>query len=368
MRRVLAQARKEIIQILRDRLSLGLALVLPVFMLLLMGTAFSFSVHDLPIVVQDFDDSPSSRDLISAFRGSLSFRIVPWPANGDPARALTSNAARGALIIPAHFGRDLARGREAPVQLLIDAADANTAKLVAGYASELVSAYNGEHGSAAVVQPVQAAFRLWYNPGLDAKKFYGPGMFVLVITLFPTLLAALAASREGEEKTILQVYVSNISANEFILGKIFGTMAVALTQAAILVAILLTYFGMQFAGDSTPFVASTILYAFCVASFGTWVGDAIPNQVAAVQAVALGGYLLVFMLSGVLVPIETMPHALQWLSNLVWGTYYTRVMRDALLQGGGWPAMWSNVGAIALFGALFYGLAWLNMRRMQVRG
>jgi ABC-type multidrug transport system permease subunit len=63
-----------------------------------------------------------------------------------------------------------------------------------------------------------------------------------------------------------------------------------------------------------------------------------------------------------------MPHALQWLSNLVWGTYYTRVMRDALLQGGGWPAMWSNVGAIALFGALFYTLAWLNMRRMQVRG
>jgi ABC-2 type transport system permease protein len=367
MRRVLAQARKEIIQVVRDRLSLGLALVLPVFMLLLMGTAFSFTVRDLPLVVQDFDDSAASRDLISAFRGSLSFRIVSWPVVADPQRALMSNVARGALIIPAHFSRNLARGAQAPVQLLIDAADANTAKLVAGYAGELISTYNAEHGASVVILPVGAAFRFWYNPGLDSKKFYGPGMFVLVITLFPTLLAALAASKEGEEKTILQVYVSSISAGEFLLGKIFGTMAIALAQATILVVLLLTYFGMHFARDPTPFLVSTILYAFCVVSFGTWVGDAIPNQVAAVQAVALGGYLLVFMLSGVLVPIETMPHALQWLSNLIWGTYYTRVMRDALLQGGGWPAMWSNVAAIALFGATFYLLAWFNMRRMQMR-
>jgi ABC-2 type transport system permease protein len=367
MRRVFAQARKEITQVLRDRLSLGLALLLPVFMLLLMGTAFTFSVTDVPIVVQDFDDSPASRDLIDAFRGSLSFRVVSWPVDEDPERALATNVARAALIVPPHFGREMARGGAASVQLVIDGSDANTAKLVAGYAGGLVSAYNAQTGGAARVQPVTAAFRLWYNPGLDSKKFYGPGMFVLVLTLFPTLLAALAASKEGEEKTILQVYVSSVSANEFLLGKIFGTMAIALTQALILVALLLTYFGMHFAGDPTPFVVSTILYAFCVVSFGTWVGDAIPNQVAAVQAVALGGYLLVFMLSGVIVPIETMPHALQWLSNAVWGTYYTRVMRDALLQGGGWPAMWGNVGAIALFGALFYTLAWLNMRRMQVR-
>ena len=253
------------------------------------------------------------------------------------------------------------------MQLLIDGSDANTAKLVAGYANQS----SAPTTASMAVRPSRNRFKQCFGSGSirgSIEKVLRPRHLCAGDHALSDALGGALGSREGEEKTILQVYVSNISANEFILGKIFGSMAVALTQAAILVAILLTYFGMQFAGDSTPFVASTILYAFCVASFGTWVGDAIPNQVAAVQAVALGGYLLVFMLSGVLVPIETMPHALQWLSNLVWGTYYTRVMRDALLQGGGWPAMWSNVGAIALFGALFYGLAWLNMRRMQVRG
>jgi len=365
--RVLAQARKEITQVLRDPLSLGLALVLPVLFLILMGTAFSFDVRDMPIVVQDLDGSTSSRDLVDAFRGSLAFRIVAWPVDLDPERALTTNVARGALIVPEHFGRDLARGNPTPVQALVDGSDANTAKLFTGYAAETIGAYNAANGAALRAQPVDAAFRLWYNPGRDSKKFYGPGMFVLVITLFPTLLAALAASKEGEQKTILQVFVSSISAHEFLFGKILGTMAIALTQAVMLVTLLLTYFGMHFAGDPTPFIAATVLYALCVISFGTWVGDAIPNQVAAVQAVALGGYLLVFMLSGVIVPIETMPHALQWMSNLIWGTYYVRVVRDALLQGGGWPAMWPNVLVIGGFAATFFGFAWLGARRMQIR-
>jgi len=366
MRRILAQARKEIIQVLRDRLSLALALALPAVMLILMGTAFSLSVEDMPLVVQDFDDSPASRDLIDTLRGSLSFRVVPWPVDEDPQRALVDSAARGALVIPTHFGRELARGVDAPVQLLIDGSDANTAKLVAGYAAESTDAYNAAHADSILVEPVQTAFRLWYNPGRDSKKFYGPGMFVLVLTLFPMLLATLAAAREGEEKMILQVYVSGISAHEFLLGKILGTMAIAFAQAVILMALIVTYFGMQFAGDPSPFIVATILYAFCVISFGIWVGDAIPSQIAAVQVVSLGGYLLVFMLSGVLVPVEAIPAALRWMSNLVWGTYYVNVLRDALLQGGGWAAVWSSVAAIGGFGALFYSLAWRNMRRMQM--
>lgn len=366
MRRIVAQARKEIIQVVRDPLSLALALVLPAFLLLLMGTAFSLTVTDMPLVVRDYDDSTASRALLDAFRGSLSFRIVPWPADQDPDRALVASAARAVLVIPEEFGRDVARRTPAPVQLIVDGADANTAKLAAGYAGDVIRAYNAAHAGTLAAAPVTAAFRLWYNPGLEAKKFYGPGMFVLALTLFPTLLAALAASREGEEKTILQVYVSSISALEFLLGKIAGTMIVAFAQTVILVVLLLTYFGMHFAGDPTPFIAATILYAFCVSSFGTMVGATIPNQVGAVQVTALGGYLFVFIFSGVLFPIENIPEALRWISNVVWGTYYTAVMRDALLQGGGWRAMWTDAGAIGLFGALFFGIAWRNMRRMQL--
>src|ERR1035441_717087 len=141
MRRILAQARKELTQILRDRLALVLALVLPLILLFLLGTCISLTVHDLPVIVQDFDDSAASRTLIDAFRSSLTFRVVSWPTDRPPELAFNRNTARAALIIPEHFDRNMARGASSEVQILVDATDANTAKLTQAYAGEIVAAY-----------------------------------------------------------------------------------------------------------------------------------------------------------------------------------------------------------------------------------
>src|SRR5262245_21751776 len=367
MRRILAQARKELIQIVRDWRTLVLALVLPLILLFLNGSAISLTVSNLPIVVQDFDDSPASRQLIDAFRASITFHVTPFPVDKKPDQAFSSNIAYAVLIIPTHFGRDIARGANTPVQILVDASDANTAKLVSGYAGQIMRAYNIRVSGGRDV-PVRLATRLWYNPGRSSKKFYGPGIFVLGISMFPPLLASLAMAKEGEHQTILQVYVSNISASEFLLGKILAAMAVAISECILGLALLLTYFGLSLAGDPTPFIVATILYAFCVASFGTMVGAAIPHQAGAMQAVALGGFLLVFLLSGLLFPVENIPASLRWISRFVWGRYYIEIVRDALLQGGGWPATWYKVLLIGLIGTTFYFVAWVNMRRMQLKG
>src|SRR6202451_3375951 len=361
MRRILAQARKELLQLVRDWRTLGLALVLPLALLMLMSTAISFTASHLPIVVQDLDDSPASRELIDAFRASLTFHIVAWPPDKEPQEALTANAAHGALIIPEHFGRDMARGVNSPVQLLVDASDANTAKLISGYAGEITAAYNQRRMGSSQPQLVQAAIRLWFNPGRSSKKFFSPGIFVLGLSMFPPLLASLAMAKEGELKTILQVYVSSISAHEFLLGKILAFTVVAVSEATIMLVALFTYFGLSFAGDPTPFFVATLLYAFCVAAFGTMVGSAIPNQVAAIQAVALGGFLLVFLLSGLMFPIDNIPAGIRWISNFIWGRYYIEIVRDALLQGGGWPATWYKVAIIGLIGLIFYSIAWRTM-------
>jgi ABC-2 type transport system permease protein len=367
MRRLFAQTRKELTQIVRDRLALTLALVLPLILLFLLGSAISLTVTDLPLVVQDLDDSAASRDFVDAIRASVTFHVVAWPSDKEPEDALRASVARAALIIPVHFGRDVARGWNTSVQLLVDATDANTAKLVQGYAGELTRAYAAKSAGAQSVQPVNAQVRLWFNPGRESKKFYGPGIFVLGISMFPPLLAALAMSKEGEQKTILQVYVSSISAHEFLLGKIFAFMIIALAEWLLSLVMLLTYFGLHIAGDPTPFIVATILYAFCVATFGTLIGAAIPNQAAAIQAVALGGFLLVFLLSGLIFPVQNIPAGLRWISSIVWGRYYIEIVRDALLEGGGWPAMWFSVLMIGVVGMVFYMLAWRNMRRMQLK-
>jgi ABC-2 type transport system permease protein len=367
MRRVLAQTRKEIIQLLRDRLALALVLVLPLIQLSLMTSAFALTVYDLPLVVQDFDDSADSRRLIDAFRASLTFRIVPWPTNRDPEQALTTNEVRGVLVIPSHLGRNLARGQAAPVQLMVDGSDGNTAKLMTGYSSAVVRAFNADRVPAKQGRPsVQPVVRFWYNPGLSSNKFYGPGIFVLALSMFAPLLATLAMAREGERKTILQVYVSSISAHEFLLGKIFTFMAVTLVQATLLLTFLMGAYGLRFAGDPTPFIVATVLYGFCVASLGTLVGAAIPNQAVAMQVLLFVGFLLVFMLSGLLYPISNIPPALRWMSNFVYGRYYIEIVRDALLAGGGWPATWFKVLMIGVFGLTFYTMSWRRMRHMQL--
>jgi ABC-2 type transport system permease protein len=367
MTRIWAQARKELTQIVRDRRALVLVLILPVIQLVVMSLSISITVNDLPIVVQDYDGSSASRELADAFRASLTFHVVTWPLNAKPEDAFKTGTARGAVVIPAHFERDLARGGSPAVQVLVDGTDSNTAQLVSNSARAVTRAYDAHARDSSRRQPpVQAAVRLWYNPGRSSPKFYGPGVFVLMLSIFPPLLASLAMAKEGEQKTILQVFVSNISAHEFLLGKILAFTFVGLVEAALMLAVLLTYFDLSLVGDPTMFVAGTLLYTACVATFGTLVGSAIPDQAAAMQVVALFGFLLVFLLSGLIFPVANIPVGLRWVANVVWGRYYIEVVRDGLLQGGGWPAMWTRLLTIAGIGSSFYLMAWRGLRRMQL--
>src|SRR2546428_576166 len=266
MRRIIAQARKELTQLLRDPLALGLALVLPVGLTALMGTTVSLTVTDIPIVIQDFDQTPLSRQYADAFRTSLTYRVVTLPPATSPETMLARGRARAAVIIPQHFEREIRRHRPVQAQVLVDATDGNTAQLIRGSAGQITLA-----------------------------------------------------------------------------------------------------FARPLAGDPTPVIVGRVLFVFCVMSFGSLVGAAIPNQAAAVQAVALGGFLLSFLLSGLIFPIENIPGTLRWISNFVQARYYVVIVRDAFLQGGGWPAVWWAVLAIGAIGLVFYGLAWRAMRRMQVK-
>ena len=181
------------------------------------------------------------------------FRVISWPTDRQPEAALKAGSARAILIIPSHFSRDLSRGQVANVQLVVDASDANTAKLVNGYGGQINRAYLAQNTSGSPPQIVKPEIRLWFNPGRVSKKFYAPGIFVLGLSMFPPLLASLAMAKEGDQKTILQVYVSSISAHEFLLGKILAYMIIALVEAALSFSVLVTVFGLHITGRSERF-------------------------------------------------------------------------------------------------------------------
>src|SRR5262249_23897404 len=240
MKRIIAQARKELTQTFRDRLTMALALVLPLVLIALLGTALSFSVKGIAVVVQDFDQTPLSRQYIDALRASLTFRVVPLPLDQRPDEALMAERARVVVVIPENFERDFLRGRQAEAQWLIDAVDANTANNMRGQAVALTNAFAAQAGAGQwSPRPPRLQSRsphtnadalMGYTLGAPPRKFIGPGAFAGALVLFPPLLAALAISREGEQKTILQVYVSSISAHEFLLGKAAAFFVIALAE------------------------------------------------------------------------------------------------------------------------------------------
>lgn len=365
MRKIIAQAGKELRQFSRDRLTVSMALVFPMILMAVMGVAISLSVSDLPVAIQDMDQSPLSRRYVETIGVSLTFRIVPLPITGPAEEALDNAKARAVIIIPENFERDLQRGRSPEVQWLIDGTDANTANIMRGNASALSQAFNAQLVTAAA-PAIQPRIRFWFNPGRDSDKYIGPAIFAVTLALFPPLLAALAMSREGEQKTILQVYVSSIKAHEYLIGKILAYMMVATAQWLLTLLLALFLFDIWFKGDPTPLLVCSVLYLFCMVSFGVMIGASIPDQAAAIQAVQNIAFLLSFLLSGFIFPISNIPEGIRWISSLVPARYFVEMTRDAFVRGGGWPAVWHLPIFLGLLGAFFFFRAWSVMRKMQV--
>ncbi len=366
MRRIIAQAKKELIQIRRDRFALTLIFVLPPLMMVLLGVALSLTVKDLPIVVQDLDQTPLARKYTDAFRASLMFRVVSRDIAEQPGKALDSGEAYAVLIIPTHFERDYLRGKPADVQLLVNATDANTARIIRGAASGVSDAFVATTNSAKPGVAIHTNTRLLYNPGRDSRKYIAPAVLAVGLALFPCLLGALAMSREAEQKTIIQVYASSISAGEFLIGKILAYSIIGWGEWAITLVLVFALFGLAFVGDPTPLLAGTALYLFCTVAFGIMVGVVVPNRAAALQYVHLLGNLLSFYMSGYLFPVSQIPAGLRWISGLVPARYYIEIIRDALMRGGGWTATWSALAMLLLLGSVFFFISWRAMRGMQV--
>lgn len=368
MKRIIAQTRKELRQTLRDRLTVALALLLPLILLALLGTAISLSVKGVRVVVQDFDQTSLSRRYADALNASLTFRVAPADLGAKAEQILASEHARAVIVIPQDFERDLRLGREARVQWLVDAIDANTANVMRGQASALSRAFAAQLFETSPQRPaVKAETRLWYNPGGATKKFIGPGALAVVLALFPPLLSALAISRESEQKTILQVYVSSISAHEFLLGKIAAFFLIALAEWVLAVALSIWLFDLEFAGDVTPLLVGTIFYLFCNVCFGVMIGVSIPNQAAAIQAVAGVQFLLSFLLSGFIFPVSNIPAGIRWIAAIVPARYFIEITRDAFVRGGGWPAIWYAPLMLSLIGSFYFLNAWRRIRHMQVQ-
>jgi ABC-2 type transport system permease protein len=359
-------ARKEWIQLRRDPRSLAMAFVLPLLLLVFFGYAITWDIDDLPLAVLDQDGSRASRELVEAFEASGYFsvaeRLEGYAGVEGP---LTRGSVRGVLVIPPTFGRDLASGRGAPVQLLLDGSDANTATIALNYADAIVAGYSRRvllQGRTATL-PVEAQVRVWYNPELESRSMIVPGLVAVIMSIIAAMLTALTIAREWERGTMEQLAATPVGRLEVILGKLLPYLLIGAFDVAVTVGAGLVVFGVPFRGSALLLAALTLLFLTGALGLGIFISAALKSQILATQVAMVATYLPAVLLSGFMFDIQSMPAVLQGFTYLIPARYYITVTRGIFLKGVGMETLWPQGLFMLAFAALGLGLATRAFRK-----
>ncbi|MGP1373872.1 MAG: ABC transporter permease [Almyronema sp.] len=370
MKRVWSQSLKELNQFRRDRLTVALAFLLPLAVLLIYGYAIRLEAKNIPLSVQDFDNSFLSRTYVERLFATNQF--VPTPLAGSPTAVIDRGIAKATVLIPPDFSQKIKSRQPVTVQALVDGTDVNNARIIQNSLQATTQFFLRSRGLApaavgsfAQASPIQAQIRLWFNPGRQESLYIVPGIFGVLLWVFPSMLAGIAMVREKEQGTIVQVYASDLSATEWLLGKELAYLIVGLAEALVVMTVATVLFGLRFRGDPTPLLVGTIIYLAASVAFGLLVGARAGNQTGAVQGTAIAGFLTALLLSGFIYRLENIPFPLSLLSHVIPARYYIEITRDAFVRGTGWLGVGYAPLAIALIGGCFLGLASRLLRRMQ---
>jgi ABC-2 type transport system permease protein len=371
-RRLRAVFVKELHHIVRDVRSLAMALAVPVMMLLLFGYALSLDVDRVPTLVYDQDGTSASRDLTKQFEGSKYFDVVGM-ASGyqEIERAIDTNRILMAVAIPRGYSRDGAEGREAPVQILLDGSDSNTAAIVLGYAETVVRNYSlelrsqmqnmrgGERGGA----PVDARLRVWYNSSLESKNYVVPGLIAVILQIIAALLTSLTIAREWEMGTMEQVLSTPLRPAEMVLGKMAAYFVIGVADALLAVLVGVFVFGVPLRGSIPLMAVSLCVFLVGVLFWGVFVSAAAKTQVQAYQMGILSSFLPAFLLSGFVYEIQTMPPVIRVITRVIPARYVVTLMKGIFLKGVGLRVLWSELGFLALYAAIVFLLATRKVNR-----
>jgi ABC-2 type transport system permease protein len=272
---------------IRDRITVALAFVLLLAVLLIYGYAIRLEAKNIPLSIQDFDNSFLSRTYAERLFATNQFIPVPLEDN-DPIAALDRGHAKATVVIPPDFARRIQAQQPVTVQALVDGTDVNNARVIQGSLRATTQFFLRSSGlvSAQQVSPVGVQTRLWFNPGRKESLYIVPGIFGVILWVFPSMLTAIALVREKEQGTIVQVYASDLTATEWLLGKELAYITIGLGETLVVLTVAMLLFGLRVQGDPTPLLAGTLIYLAAAVAFGLLVGARATNQTASVQGTA----------------------------------------------------------------------------------
>ena len=354
-----AIARKEVLQLRRDLRSLILAFLLPLILTGVFGAAISLDVQDIPFAVLDRDRSPDSRELVEAFTATGYFRLLgelDRPEEAD--RLLRRGKARMVLSIPPDYSRDLASGRTAEVQALVDGSDANTATIAINYADAIIAGVAGRAGGQVRLGPgIQPEARVWYNEALESARSVVPGLVGVIMAIIAAMLTALTIAREWERGTMEQLAATPVRRVEVVLGKLLPYVAIGLIDMALVTVLGVLVFDVPLRGNVLLLALIALIFIIGMLSFGILLSAGLKSQLLATQVALMSTYLPTFLLSGFIFAIASMPAVLRGISYIVPARYFVVVTRGIFLKDVGLAVLWPQVLGLVIYALVAFTLA-----------
>ena len=367
LRRLLAVARKEALQILRDPRSLAIALLMPLMQMALLGYGVSLDIRHVPLCIEDQESSQASRSFIGGLDSGAWFDVTRVVGNDAALRsAIDHGACIAAVVLPVDFSRRLATTGSVQVQAVFDATDVNTSNIALGYLQAAVAQADARMRlrweEAQGIAPSTAGSidlepATWFNETLDSRNFIIPGVVAVILALVGAQLTSLTISREWERGTMEQLISTPVTALEIMLGKLLPYFCIGFADALTCLAIAVLWFGVPLRGSLWTLFVATGLFSVVVLGIGYLISVRVRSQLGASQIALLVTMLPTTLLSGYTFPIDQMPAPIRALTHIVYARYYVTLLRAIFLKGSNLGELWQPLAALCLFAAVVGVLA-----------
>jgi ABC-2 type transport system permease protein len=357
-RRLWAVARKEALHIRRDPRSLGLAIGIPMLMLLMFGYALTLDVDRVPFVVWDQSQTADSREFIARFRATHYFDFRGTIASyAGLERAIDTREASMALVISSEFAAQLAAGRPAPVQAIVDGSDANTASIVLGYTQAIATGFNQQLAldqvrrvaGRAPAPALDLRTRVWFNPDLESRNFIVPGILAVIMGLIAALLTSLTVAREWERGTMEQLISTPVKPAELILGKLLPYSAIGMANMVIAVLMAVFLFQVPLRGSVPLLFGVGAIFIVATLAQGILISALARQQLLASQLAMVSTFIPAFLLSGFAFAIANMPLVVRAITRIVPARYFVALVKGIFLRGVGLEALWPDALFLLVF-------------------
>jgi ABC-2 type transport system permease protein len=340
LQRVMGLVRKETLQISRDPSSFIIAGLLPVMLLFIFGYGVSLDLRRIPVAVVIEDPSPETDSLLASYQNSRYFQVQVARDRRRVQDELVSGRLHGVIVLDSDFTQRLARRETAPVQVLVDGSDPNSAGLVQIYAQGVWSNWLEQQALERGIKQdtlraglVDVEPRYWFNQEIRSQNFLIPGAIAVIITVIGMMLTALVVAREWERGTIEALMAAPLGRSEFLVGKIVPYFLLGMAAMAIATLAAVFLFHVPYRGSILSITVCSAVYLLAMLFQGLLISTVTKNQFAASQAALIGAFLPAFDLSGFIFEIDAMPAPIRAITYILPARYFVATLQTLFLAG-----------------------------------